>query len=298
MDMIENVTLTQVISVVLLVLIGVLAYKTILTLSDIQVRKKYVLKSVLKQEQEERENARDLPFLERFTSWNRYRAYIEYQLEDAKSPQSFNRFMLIRFGLAFMAVIYAYGIGSAFDVPVITYISLPVAVLIFNIPMKRLQKRKENYLNQLRMELPDYFSSLSILLESRSPLTAIKESITYAGEHLHPYVENLITEIELYPADSRPFVNFANRVQIREAKEFMIALEQMMKVDTKNSASILNYQLEIMSELKEGTYNEEIENRENVLDNYIISIILPYIVVILTFVGVLMYTQFSNFTTF
>lgn len=298
MEFIQGISITQVVSALALVLIGVLAYKTILTLSEVQMRKRYVLKSFLKEGLGEQEGAKDLTLFERIGSWGRYRQYVEAKLIDAKSEKSFQQFMMKRFLFAIVAIAYGFGVGVALNIPLFTYIAIPLGILMFNVPMKQLEKQKQSYKRQLRVELPDYLSAFSILLYSHTPQNAVRESVQYTDGALKPYVEQLVTDIELYPADSRPYTNFAKAVDVREAKEFMVALEQMMKVDASKSKEIIDYQIEIMSELQILTYKEEVENRETVLERFTLSMILPFIVVTFTFIGVLMWTQFQNFITF
>lgn len=297
MDMIQDITVTQVISVIALIVIGIVAYKTLLTLTEIQLRKKYVLKQYLEGANQNRHTAEEFSFLERWASWERYRNYIEARLEDAKSSKTFEQLMMKRIMFSLVAAVYSYGIGVGFDIPIFMYVAIPVAILVFNIPLKQLEKVKAAYQRQLRIELPSYLSSLSILLENRTPQNAVKESIEYADETLRPYVEQLVTEMELYPADSRPFVNFAERVDVREAREFMVAFEQMIKVDSSRSKQIIDSQLEIMRNLQELTYQEVIEERQNTLGNYTMSMIAPFIIVTFVFIGVLMYTQFQSLMT-
>lgn len=291
MSIFQEITITQFVSGIALAVIGVLAYKTILTLSEVQMRKRYVLKSFLKEGLEEQGDASQLTFFERIGSWERYRQYIEAKLFEAKSPKSFKSFMMKRLTFGVSAMAYAFILGNAFNIPLFMYIAVPLGVLVFNIPMRQLKKQKEAYKRRLRVELPDYLSAFSVLLYSHTPQVAVKNSIEYADGALRPYVERLVTEIELYPADSRPFTNFATAVDVREAKEFMIALEQMMKVDSSKSKEIIDYQIQIMNDLQEITYKEEIENRDDVLERYTISMFLPFLLVTFTFIGVMMYTQ-------
>lgn len=298
MNLIQGISLIQVVSAFALLVIGIVAFKTIMTLSEIQMRKRYVLKSFLKEGLEEQKKAKDLTFFERVESWEKYRQYVEARLDEAKSTKTFRQFMMKRFIFSTVAIVYGFGFGVALNIPLFTYIAVPLGILMFNVPMKQLEKQRVSYKRQIRVELPDYLSAFSILLYSHTPQNAVKESIHYTDGVLKPYVEQLITDIELYPSDSRPYTNFAQAVDVREAKEFMIALEQMMKVDANKSKEIIDYQIEIMNELQDLTYEEEVENREDVLERYTLTMLLPFIVVTFTFIGVLMYTQFQGFVTF
>lgn len=291
MNYLQTLELSQMLSVASLIVIGFIAYRTLLTFADLQTKRKYVLKSFLKEGQENNKQVSTASFLDRIQSWERYKSFVNIKLDEAKSTLTFKQFMMKRFFFGGAAAIYTIGIGTVLDVPIISLLSIPLTVMLFNLPMKQLKKRKLSYQRQIRLELPGYLSALSVLINTRSPQNAIKESGGFSGPTLSPYVERLITEIELYPASTIPYDNFARDVEVREAREFMIALQQMMTVDEKDAKQILQTQLNNMAKLQKLTYKEEIENRSNVLEGFAISMLGPLLFATFSIVGLLIYSQ-------
>lgn len=288
-------TLTQVVSVVALLIIGILAYRVILLISEVKSRKRFVLKSFLKEGQEEQPKTYSL--LERVTSFEKYRTHVETKLNEAKINQSFSNFMTKRIINTALCVVYMAGMGYFLNLSLFYYLAIPFAVLVFSIPMKQLNKRKVAYYKQLRLELPMYLASFGVLLKDRTPIDAVRSSVDYAGYYLRPYVETLVTEIELYPTDGRPYHNFSKGVQVREAQEFMIAFQQMMKVTSDNGSAIIDHQIEVMNQMQQETFKEELEDRADLLDKFIMSMMLPFIVVIISFLIIMMMSQFSSIVT-
>lgn len=288
-------SLIQVMSVVALLIIGILAYRVILLISEVKSRRRFVLKSFLKEELEEQSKTYSL--LERVTSLEKYRTHIETKIKEAKVEQSFESFMTKRIIITSLCVAYMVGMGFFFDLSLFYYLAVPFAVLTFSIPMKQLNRKKENYYKQLRSEIPSYLKSFGVLLNDRTPMDAVQSSIDYAGVYLRPYVVTLITEIELYPTDGRPYHNFSKGVKVREAQEFMIAFQQMMTVNSDDAAFIIDHQIEIINQLQQETYKEEAEYQTSILNNFIMSMMLPFIVVIMSFLMIMIKTQFNSIVT-
>ena len=161
-------------------------------------------------------------------------------------------------------------------------------------PKRTIKKNKLYYEQQMKIELPEYLSAFAVLLQSYTPYEATKKSKEYAGPLLKPYVEHLITQIELYPASHTPYEEFANTIDLREAKEFVVALNQLMKVDANNANRIISDQIKIMDELQEEAYNEQIEARPDEVQMYITPMLFPLVAIILTFLFVLIGDAFSQ----
>lgn len=291
----EMPSVTQIVTVLSLLAIGVLAYKLILLVGEVNARKRFVLKSFLKESEEQRKKRnKSYSFLERMISFENYKNHVENQLEEGRLAQSFNSFMLMRIINSSICVAVLLAAGYFLKVSLFYYLSIPVSILVFTIPMKQLRKRKLAYYKQLRLELPMYLASFGVLLNDRTPIDAVRASVDYAGGYLRPYVETLVTEIELYPTDERPYHNFYKGVQVREAQEFMIAFQQMMKVTSENGTAIIDHQIEVMNQLQQETYKEELEDRGDVLDRFIMSMMLPFIMVIMGFLVVMLITTFKQ----
>jgi len=275
-----------------LIIIGVLAYKTLIALSDFRFRKRRVLKSVLKDGTEDA--SKDFSFLERLTSFKKYKAHVEKQIEEAKSTQTFSKMLIKQFVYTLLLTAYVYGVGKFFDIPLFSYIALPIGLYVFNIPMNQLKKRKIRYQKELKLDFIKWASSLTILLKNKTPLNAIKESSSFAGENLKEHVDLLIREIELYPTDTAPYINFAERIELREAKSFMVAIQQMMKVSNQKASEILKQQLGVMRRLQKSAYEEAIETRGGEVERYSIFMLVPLAILMFTYIGVMMVDRFKD----
>lgn len=279
-----------------LLAIGVLAYRVVNQISDFRSRKRFVLKSFLQEGQEDQ--SKTYPLLERITSFDKYRVHVETSLSKARSSQTFEKFMLKRIIHAALCIAYLFGMGYFFNLPIFYYLAVPLAFYVFSIPMKQLIKAHNAYQQKKRYEIPSYLSSLGILLKDFTPMDALQKSQEYAGEILKPYVKTLIAEIELYPADGRAYRNFVTSVGVKEAEEFMLAFQQMQTISAENSAKTLEYQLQTMSEMQDEANEEKLENSMDIIDRYIRSMMLPYIVTIFSLLGILMANTFSNISNF
>lgn len=279
-----------------LLAIGVLAYRVVNQISDLRSRKRFVLKSFLQEGQEEQ--SQTYPLLERITSFDKYRVHVETKLKEARSPLNFEKFMMKRLIHAALCIVYLFGMGFVFDVSIFYYLALPMAFYVSSIPMKQLTKAQSAFTRQKRLELPTYLSSFIILLKDFTPLDALRKSVDYAGSTLKPFVETLITEVELYPADNRAYRNFSKNVDIKEAEEFIMAFQQMQKISAENSSKILEFQLETMNELQDETYEAELENRMDMLDRNIRSMMIPFVAIIFSLLGILMVDTFGQMQVF
>lgn len=290
--MISSISTLDFVSGLALIIIGVLAYKSIIALTDFRIRKRYVLKSVLKDGQKDTD--KNFSFLERLTSFKKYKAYVEQQILEARSTQTFSKILTKQVVYTLLLTAYVYGVGILFEIPLFSYIALPIGLYVFNIPMNQLKKRKAHYQQELKLDFIKWASSLAILLKNKTPLNAIKESTNFAGETIKEYVELLIREIELYPTDASPYINFAEQIGLREAKSFMIAIQQMMKVSNEKASEILKQQLGVMRRLQKTAYEEAIETRGNEVERYSIFMLIPLAILMFTYIGVMMFDRFKE----
>ncbi|MEK5105052.1 hypothetical protein MKX83_24225 [Cytobacillus sp. FSL M8-0252] len=89
--------LVQVSQFILLASIIALAYKTITVVADARTSRKFVLKGFLQEEEKEKEfKKEEITFLERMTSFTKYKTYLEYELQEARMETSVNRFIIRR----------------------------------------------------------------------------------------------------------------------------------------------------------------------------------------------------------
>lgn len=287
--------MNQIVSFILLILIAILAYRTFLLILEARMSKRFVLKSFLQDEEESDEKATSYSWVERITSFKKYKKYLEATFEEAGldlNPTTFTiQRVLMGIGiLMLMGFLYKFS-GMTFYL----FLSIPFAIIAYMLPMRSVKKAKDKYKQKLKMELPEFLSCFIIYLQSGfTPYEATKRSVEYAGEILKPHVERLITQIELYPASQRPYDEFAENVGIREAREFVVALNQIMKVDAESADRILQDQLAILNALEEEAYNELIEQRPEQVEKYTMAMLFPLIAVAFTFVIVMIAHAFSQ----
>lgn len=284
-----SVTPTQIFQFILLLLIVFLTFSVIQSIREATKKRKFIIKSYLNEEEQA-----NSPFFEKMTSLTKYKEHIEYELKEGRSKQTVKQFLLKRVMitlLTFILMLLLYNLSSEI---IFIYLSIPLMFFVYKVPMNGLKRRQKKYVIQLKNELPDYLYHFAVLLESHTPYQATQKSVSYAGGLLKPHVNNLITQINLYPASHKPYYDFANSVQLREAKEFMSALEQIMKVDATASSQIIKDQISIMNELQEEAYNEQIEDRPSLVEPYINAMLFPFFVIIVCVLGVLISSSLSG----
>lgn len=282
----------QVMEALCLLSIGLLGYRTMALILEGNPIRRARLRHFVQDETENKPET--MTFLEKISSYKRFKANLEYQLHDAKMDVDAKQFVRKRIVLAMcisssMLFLYAWTKFSLYLV-----LSLPLGLLVFMLSFRIIKKWKQAYETKMKMELPEYLSAFAVLLKSYTPYVATRKSLDYAGELLKPYVARLITQMELYPASQKPYETFAEDVP--EAKEFMIALNQMMKVDSQQADNIIREQIQIMDELLLEAYREQIEVRPQQVERYITPMLFPLIAIILTFLCVLISDTFKGIT--
>ncbi|RTR28091.1 hypothetical protein EKG37_17460 [Robertmurraya yapensis] len=287
---------TQGVQVLFLLSIVILAYKTILLIMETRTSKRYVLKGFLKEEQVQvNKGVREqITFLERMTSFTKYKEHLEGELADARLDVTVTRFIVRRLILTLLMVGAALVLYKISDMNLYLYLAIPLGVLAYILPKRNLKKHKLHFERQMKIELPEYLSAFAVLLQSYNAFDATRRSVEYAGPLLRPFVDHMVTQIELYPSSHKPYQDFAETIGIREAKEFVVALQQIMKVDAAAANQIISSQIKIMDDLQEEAYNEMIEVRPDEVQNYITPMLFPMVAIILTFLFVMIGDAFSK----
>lgn len=275
----------QVITGMLLLSIVVLALRTIEIAIETNKSSKFILKGIMQNEIQRKEN--DSTFFERIFSLNKYKAYLQDQLEEAHMNITVNRFILKRVIISITIMVLVLSLYSISGQILFLYLTIPSMFMAYKLPKRTIEKHKKYYIHRMKSELPDYLYHFAVLLDSYTPFEATKRSVEYAGVLIKPYVERLITQINLYPTSHHPYIEFAEAVDLREAKEFMVALEQIMKVNAQTSSRIIQDQIQIMTELQEEAYNEQIEERPEEMNKYINAMLFPFVGIILTILFIL-----------
>lgn len=286
--------LIKVLEICLLILIVFLAFKTIQITSDFKIRNKYILKGLIQDKSEREETQYKYTFFERLLSFSKNKAHIEEQLIDAKMTITAKRFIIQQFVNVTCIVVVLLILYSISPSGIYLILLAPLAIGAYLLPLRSITKNKNNYIYQMKLELPNYLSSFAVLLKSYTSYEATKLSVDYAKPILKPYVQRLATQIELYPTSTKPYNDFAKDVGLREVKEFMVALEQINKVDKQTSSKIIDDQINIMDELQEEAYNELIETRPQQVENFINPMLFIFVGIVFTFIFVLMSDSLSK----
>lgn len=233
-------------------------------------------------------------FIERMLSINKYKEYLGSLLSSARSkrePRDVIQKQMIFGSTTLFAILALYYTSH---INVFLYLAVPVALLTAWIPIRNLKKARQYYIYQMKIQLPDYLSHFAVLLKSYNPYEATQRSVDYAGPLLRKNVEKLITQISLYPSSPRPYIEFAEEVGVREARDFMIALQQIMRVDAESADRVIENQIQILDELQEEAYQDQIETRPEEVERYVSPMLYPFVAVIFVMVGVLMLHTFST----
>lgn len=272
--------------IALLIVIVFLGIKTVEMIFESRKNNKFVLKSFLAGPKT-KEVAEESTLFERLVSFDKYKAHLQKILNDAHMNLSATNFIIQRIIFSASISLLVIVMYLVLKQQIFVYLVIPLAIIGYMIPKRRIKKSEQQYTNQMKTELPDYLYHFSVLLEDYTPYDATRRSIEYAGRLLKPFVERLVAQIALYPSSHQPYYEFADSVGIREAKEFVAALEQIMKVDAKSSARIIKDQIEIMNELQEEAYNEQIELRPEQTEPYIFVMMYPFFAVFVAIMVVL-----------
>ncbi|MED3804429.1 hypothetical protein P4562_21250 [Lysinibacillus xylanilyticus] len=280
-----NITLAEVIEVAMLLLIAFLAYSTLLNIKKRFKNRKFILGDYVNNVQESKDN---IKFLDKITSLKKYKEYLSVEIEKAYLDISVEKFLIRRMIYAvttFLLVILLYVDSKE---SIYLYISLPIAFLMYKLPKRTLKRHIQKRDFQLKVEIPNFLYNYAVLLESYPPYEATKQSIDYAGPIIKPHVEHMVTQINLYPASNKPFHEFADNLKIREVKEFVTALEQIMKVDSKRSTQILKDQIKIMDKLQAKLYEELVKRRPEETRMYANIMLWPMFGVLITILILMM----------
>lgn len=276
-----------VIKLFLLLAIIVLALKTITIISEIRNGNKFILKGILQSGEKKEFLKEKITLLEKLLSFKKYLIYLEMELQDARLKRTVKNFIIERCISGFLLGLLTFMIYTLSGNTIFLYLIIPVAIIGYKVPKRALKKNKQNYINTMKTQIPEYLHHFAVLLEDLTPFDATKKSVEYAGSLLQPYVNRLVDQISMYPASFAPYYEFAESVGLREAKEFVVALEQMMKVDSKAASKIINDQIQIMNELQEEAYDDLIESRPLKVEPYINAMLFPFIGLIMTILYVL-----------
>ncbi|MFL0364649.1 hypothetical protein ACH0BF_16720 [Pseudobacillus sp. 179-B 2D1 NHS] len=168
-----------------------------------------------------------------------------------------------------------------------------VSSLLYFMPNYLLNQRVEAAKRMRRIELPSYLTPLGLLMITYTPYQAVKKSINYAGPFLRPHVQQMISEMEMYPGSSKPYQNFSKNLGISEASTFIAALQQAFETDQSKSRDIINSQINFMRQMRTQNYLSLIELQPMKLTKYNMIPVVAIVAVVFTIVGTVMLTSFG-----
>ncbi|MED2217022.1 hypothetical protein P4V91_28880, partial [Bacillus thuringiensis] len=111
---------------------------------------------------------------------------------------------------------------------------------------------------------------------------------------IKPYAEELVAKLELEPGSHEPYIEFAKALNIPSAYQFMVALEQSMKMDEEKSKEIINAQIEVMQKLQSESHDKLVKMRPGLVSKYIIFAYLGMVILIMGISFVSIFDKFVN----
>lgn len=190
------------------------------------------------------------------------------------------------------ALIYAW-IFPQYKLIILT-VGLIISALVFfyeNVRLNSIIKSREL---RLELELPELMIPLGFMLSKFSAFEATKRSIEYASDSIKPYAEELVAKLELEPGSHEPYIEFAKALNIPSAYQFMVALEQSMKMDEEKSKEIINAQIEVMQKLQSESHDKLVKMRPGLVSKYIIFAYLGMVILIMGISFVSIFDKFVN----
>jgi hypothetical protein len=281
------------ISLIVFTIISILAVIFIMLILDIK-ENRYLTLRIRKAPQPEKEN-----FISKFIKLSKKTEEdLEKKLSSVGLSLTPRQFMLRKIiqGVTVFLLISFIGILVYNDI--LVYLLAGVAgVYAFQQPTRTLNQRIAGNIIQKKLDFPQYLKVLTTLMRTHSGYNAIKESIKYAPESIKHYVEDLLLEISMYPKQFEPYQNFAQKIGIDEAKQYMIVLYQAIEISERNSQEFLE-RLEMLNTQLENQANELAKDIEqNQMGKYVYILITSMIVLPLGIAFVTMFKIFSEFSS-
>ena len=176
---------------------------------------------------------------------------LEKKLQSADIKQSAYDFLLRITLNATIAGVVVF-VLSMFAFPPYVAILTSIAVIGISIyfPISEIDKRTKSVQLERSMQLPRYIKTLITLLKTKTTYEAIEESVNFATPAIKPFAKQLLIEINQYPNSSRPFDNFAQNLNVKQARQFMNLLYQSLDLSQKTSLEFME-KLKVMSDLLE-----------------------------------------------
>lgn len=280
--------LMDIIRYVILLVIAVLAYKVMTNFITAKKNRRFQRKDFLLED----EQPEEIKGFSKYTSLTKYRESIEQLFNKVGYEMTFKHFMLKRAVAGAIPIIVCGGLALYTEQSLFVLLALPVAIIMFNRPVSTMKKFEESQRVLLKREFLDYQYHFVVLLIDHTPLDTVMKSVQYAGPNLKEHAVRFAKSLALTPSSKQPFKEFAENTRLRETKEFVITLEQIMKVDSNQVLRIVKDQIQSLKELQEETYIEIVEERPAQVETIVNIMLLPFFGVIFMILASLILDMF------
>lgn len=289
--MITLIYSNQIIQYVFLLVIVLLAYILTDKIIKRSKKKKFIMKSFL---QKKEQTDSKLTYFEKFTSFQKYKRHLQAELNESNSPESVEKYLIKRVCFSLLATLQMFFIYIVTDYAFFLILSIPAAILAFFLQGKQLAKLKNRNYVKKKKQLLDYLIHFALLLKNYTPKDAVIKSRDYAGPLIKPKVNELLTKINLNNGSHEPFYEFANDLNMYEAREFMAAVEQLVKVNAKDAELIIKTQINNLHDKQEEAYEEQVEIQASLVEPYLISMLYPQFIILMIMLIVLIIEILSS----
>ncbi|TXR64558.1 hypothetical protein [Bacillus sp. AR18-7] len=262
----------------LFILMFVLTYLIVDMILERKNEQKYKIHNFLEQYKKEQETRTFIyvflqPILQMRKSWlpKKREEKLREKLAKANSKLTPIEFVLNNIVLAIF--VSGFSLIYIFIFPqwkeIIMGISLVAGILAYIRGNLKVNKAIKARKLQVQLELPEYMIPLGYMLGKYTTYQATLLSLEYASENLKPHVEELITQMELNPGSYEPYLEFAQKIDEPVAYQFMIALQQAMKLDPIKSKKVIANQINLMRNLRAESYRQLNRMRPSMVSKYI-----------------------------
>ncbi|MBR2246991.1 MAG: hypothetical protein IKG58_04090 [Bacilli bacterium] len=131
-------------------------------------------------------------------------------------------------------VLYAFVTGVAFLFVFLSQLSalnivltVVIAVLVYKMPYKQLQRAYKAHLHDIDVMLPYYLKSLEVLIQHYTVPVALGKSINDAPEIFRPGLRKLVEQINAGDSSVDPYMEFANTYPVRDSMRMMRLLYRL-----------------------------------------------------------------------
>jgi len=264
----------NIILISLMLLIGTMAYFLLDTILYLWKNNKYKMRTI-------KPNMDGGEGESRSKKTGNYLNYLEHLVDEAGNGKfSVKKTISLQITLSVLFLVLAFVVYYFTGFVWVLPIGIILIPLIIFQTIKELKNEAIARKNELRNELLNYLVHFGMMLQDYAPHQATIKSIEYAKGSLLPYVQKLITRINLNSADFKPYKDFADELNIIEAKEFAMILEQVLKVDAAKASMAIQNMIDNMEKLQDDLFDRLIETTPQRTKSIINRMYYPFLITI------------------